>query len=137
MAEAIFSNIQLGEESLMSIQSSYPDHKCGKCGINIKKGDAINKIDATGQWCSNENCPNPAKEVIPRDVEIESTKVSETVEPESKYNGIKNFARDEIQILKHIEQEVKEDLGKVVDTKIGMYVKLIYVKHYMQPIGDI
>ena len=64
MAEAIFSNIQLGEESLMSIQSSYPDHKCGKCGINIKKGDAINKIDATGQWCSNENCPNPAKEVL-------------------------------------------------------------------------
>ena len=43
----------------MGIASTYPDHKCGKCGIMIKKGDQVNKIEATGQWCSNTKCPEP------------------------------------------------------------------------------
>jgi len=117
----------------MSMASKYPDHECKKCGIMIKEGDTIVKVDA-GHFCKNENCPKPP---TTETTEAPPARELEPVEFDSKFSNIKNFARDEIQILKHIELEVKEDLGKVPDTKIGMYVKLIYVKHYMQPIGDI
>lgn len=45
----------------MSFPSKFPDHDCKHCGITIKKNDPVHKIDATGTWCKNENCPNPPK----------------------------------------------------------------------------
>ena len=106
----------------MSIQSSYPDHKCGKCGINIKKGDSINKIDATGQWCSNPKCPEKVN-AVSKDVEIDSVKVADDIPISAK---LRNFTKQETEKLTAIETQVKLILPGAVDAKIGMFVKEIY-----------
>ena len=53
----------------MSFLSKFPDHDCKHCGVKIKKGEAITKIDATGTWCSNANCPNPPKKADEKPME--------------------------------------------------------------------
>lgn len=53
----------------MSLPSKFADHPCKHCGVNIKKGDEIHKIDATSSWCVNINCPKaPASETPKTDV---------------------------------------------------------------------
>ena len=99
----------------MSIQSSYPDHKCGKCGINIKKGDAINKIDVTGQWCSNENCPNPPKTEA---AATQSTGIENAAFIEAETKKIMDIEK---VVLATVPEETKKN-----GQKVGMYVKEIY-----------
>ncbi len=114
MAESLFSNIQLGEKSIMSMPSKFPDHECKKCGIMIKEGDTIVKVDA-GHFCKNEQCPEPCKTVV-----TEAPKPAET-------NGqLPKYIREQVTMLTEIESIVKAELTGAVDAKIGMYVKEIY-----------
>jgi len=46
----------------MGIPHKYDNKTCPNCGILIKKGDLVNKVESTGKWCSNDNCPNPPQE---------------------------------------------------------------------------
>lgn len=52
------------KEILMSLPSKFPDHNCKSCKIMIKKGDPVNRIDATGKWCSNPKCPTSITESV-------------------------------------------------------------------------
>ncbi len=42
----------------MGLPHKFDDKDCPLCGVRIKKGDLVNKIESTGKWCSNDNCPN-------------------------------------------------------------------------------
>jgi hypothetical protein len=106
----------------MSISSKFPDHECKKCGVTIKKGDAVNKVPA-GNWCSNEQCPNPPK-AVPGPAEVAAAPGPETNTP-----SLRNFVRDQSYIIQTIEANVLETVPeetKKNGQKVGMYVKEIY-----------
>jgi len=106
----------------MGIPSSFPDYNCKRCGILIKKGDLVNKIEATGCWCSNPKCPEKVN-AVSKDVEIDSVKVADDIPISAK---LRNFTKQETEKLTAIETQVKLILPGAVDAKIGMFVKEIY-----------
>jgi hypothetical protein len=106
----------------LSINSKFPDHECKKCGVTIKKGDPVNKITATGQWCSNEKCPNP-----PTATEAPGPEPGPAAATTPA--SLRNFVRDESYKLQTIEAMVLETVPeetKKNGQKVGMYVKEIY-----------
>ena len=118
----------------MSFPSKFPDHDCKHCGVTIKKGDPVHKIDKTGTWCINTNCPNPPVKKIEEAKKIPEKK--EIIPGTIKVNGpfdeaelIVKWARDraykmvmiEVDDYSKLTQPEKNSLGQ----KEGMLTRAL------------
>ena len=107
----------------MSFPSKFKG-KCKDCSTEWAEKEKISK-NGNGNWCKNGMDCKAAN--VPS-VKTTQESPKPTVDVESKADTeFKSFLKHEINILKEIEQFVKDDLGSDANpARIGMYIKELY-----------